>query len=176
MASPTPQTLVSKGNRLAVSNIYIGPVAYASIATNTADVANQMWVTDIWVPFNFLCSTVKVLQGGTATTDKVFAQIYDASGTLIANSSPTGGGTALSGANTFLSLSLVSSVTLYGPAQYYVAIQGNGTAAGALQIIPASTYADIVSSTIAGNANATTASITVPTAFAAGAAPVVILQ
>ncbi len=169
------------GGKLKITNIPIGSVALASVGTNTAD-AIQLWVTDIWVPVNRYVTTVGVLQGGTATTDKIAALIYNSQGTLIASSAVAG--VSLNGsANSFLSLTIsldgagnaIGGVELYGPGQYYVAVQGNGTAAGAIQTVPAP-YFDICAGSVAAGVFGTfPATITVPTTFTATKAPIVYL-
>lgn len=167
-----------QGGKLKLTNIPLGSVALASVGTNTTDVI-QLWVTDIFVPVNRLITTVGVLQGGTATTDKILVAIYDAKGNLIASSAKAG--VALATANTFKELSLAldgngnakTSLQLYGPAQYYIAVQGNGTAAGAIQTIPAP-YLDVCAGVVAaGTFGTLPATITVPTTFTADSGPVV---
>lgn len=166
------------GGKLKITNIPIGSVALASVGTNTADVV-QLWVTDIWIPVNRFVTKVGLLQGGTATTDKVLATIYDSQGILIA-STPLAG-TTLSGANTFLELTIsldgagaaIPGIQLYGPGQYYIGIQGNGTAAGAIQTVPAP-YFDLCCNVVAAGVFGTLpATITVPTSFTAGKGPIV---
>jgi hypothetical protein len=167
-----------QGAKLKLTNIPIGSVALASIGTNTTDII-QLWVTDIFVPVNRLITTIGVLQGGTATTDNILAAIYDASGNLLC-STPLAG-TVLSGANTFLELTIsrnaaggaITSFQMYGPAQYYIAVQGSGTTAGAIQTIPAP-YLDVCAGAVAaGTFGTLPAKITVPVTFTAAKAPIV---
>jgi hypothetical protein len=169
------------GGKLRVSNISIGSVAYGSLGTNTTDVAGQLWVTDIFVPYNRTVTKIGVLQGGTATTDNILVALYDSRGNLVANSAVAGA--VLSGANTFQEFSLVlnaagatiSSVLLYGPQQYFIAVQGNGTTAGAIRTVAASTFIEIVSTTVSGTFGTVPTSITTPTTFTANNAPIVYL-
>jgi len=167
------------GGKLRISNIPLGSVALASVGTNTADVV-QLWVTDIWVPVNRFIKTIGVLQGGTAGTDKILVAVYNSAGALIA-SSALAGVSLNSSANTFLELSLaldgagaaVTGVQLYGPGQYYIAVQGNGTAAGAIQTVNAP-YLDICANSVtAGVFGTLPATIAVPITFTANKAPVV---
>lgn len=167
------------GGKLKISNIPLGSVALASVGTNTTD-AIQLWVTDIFVPINRLITTVGVLQGGTAGTDKILVAIYNAQGYLQCSSALAG--LALNGsANTFLELAIavdmngnsISNFQMWGPGQYYIAVQGNGTAAGAIQTVPAP-YLDICANSVAaGTFGTLPAKITPPTTFTAGTAPVV---
>jgi hypothetical protein len=167
------------GGKLKLTNIPIGATALASIGTNTTDVI-QLWVTDIFVPCNRFITKVGVLQGGTAGTDKVLATIYSSQGVLLASSALAG--VALNGsANTFLELALalngagaaIPGLQLYGPGQYYIGIQGSGTAAGALQTLPAP-FLDICCNAVAAGVFGTLpGTITVPTTFTAGTGPIV---
>jgi hypothetical protein len=173
MSIPTIANPVG-GNRLAMSNIPIGSVAYASAGTNTADINGQLWITDIWIPISKAITKIGFLQGGTATTDNFLAAIYDSTGTLLGNSATAG--VVLSGASTFAERTLLATVQLYGPAQYWIAIQGNGTAAGAIQTIPASTFVDVLTNVVAGTFGTVPATITPPTTFTAGQGPIVYVK
>lgn len=166
------------GGKLKISNVPIGPTALASIGTNSTD-AIQLWVTDIWIPVNRFIKTIGVLQGGTATTDNILAAVYDSQGVLLGSSALAGA--TLSGANTFLELTITlaggvaaTGIQLYGPGQYYIAVQGSGTTAGAIQTIKAATYIDCcANSVVAGVFGTLPATITVPTSFTADKGPVV---
>lgn len=157
-----------------VSNIPIGSVAYASVGTNTADVNGQLWITDILVPNNIVCTAIGFLQGGTATTDNVLAAIYDAGGNRLGNSATAG--VTLATANTFAERTLLTAVQLFGGNRYFVAIQGNGTAAGAIQTIPTLTFVGVLAGVLAGAFGTVPASIVVPTTFTAGQGPIVYLK
>ena len=171
------------GGKLAVASIPIGGVAYASLGTNTTDIAGQLWITDIFIPNKKIITGIGFLQGATATTDNVMVGIYNAQGTLIATSATTG--VLLSGASTFQKQALVvpstnpsiyggsTGITLPGPAQYFIAVQGNGTAAGAIATVAASTYIDVLGSSLAGTFGTFPATITPPTTFTANKAPIV---
>lgn len=170
-----------QGGSLLISAIPIGPIALASIGANTTD-AVQLFLTEVFVPANRFATKVGVLQGGTAGTDKILAVIYDSTGALVGSSALAG--VSLNGsANTFLELTIaldgagaaVPGVQLYGPGQYFVGCQGNGTAAGAIQtyaaphLMPCNSAAAAVFGTLP-------ASITVPTAFVASKGPVVYIK
>jgi hypothetical protein len=137
-------------------------------------VSGQLWVTDIWVPHAKLITTIGFLQGATATTDNFLAAIYDSTGALLGNSATAG--VTLSGANTFAERTLLSSVQLYGPAQYWIALQGNGATAGAIRTIAASTFVDVLTTVIAGVFGTVPATITLPTTFTAGNGPYVYVK
>lgn len=173
------------GGQLICSNIPIGSVALASIGTGTADII-QLWVTDILVPYNRVVKNISILSGGTATTDNWLAAIYDNSGNLIASTALAG--QLLATANVWqtqpIALTYVrgsntstaaTQVSLYGPQQYFIAIQGSGTAAGAIQTVPAP-YQICAGVIAAGTFGTIPATITVPTTFTAEKAPIVYLS
>lgn len=175
--NPTFSTMTVNGTpsivttpKLKDSNITIGPVALASIGANTADVNGQLWVTDIFIPITRSITKIGFLQGGTATTDNVLVAIFDVNGNKLATSALTG--VVLSGANTFQEQTLLAPITLTGPGTYFIAIQGNGTAAGAIQVL---TSPNIMNRTsvIAGTFGTVPATITPPTTWTTGQAPVV---
>lgn len=156
-----------------VSNVPIGSVAYASIGTNTTDVAGQLWITDILIPAPMVVSTIGFLQGGTATTDNVLVAIFDAGGNRLATSNLAG--VVLSGANTFQEQALLTPVQLYAN-RYYIAVQGSGNTAGAIQTIPASTFVGVMAGSLAGAFGTIPGNIVVPTTFAATKAPIVYVK
>ena len=157
-----------------VSNIPIGSVAYASVGTNTTDIAGQLWITDIIVPTNMVVSSIGFLQGGTATTDNTTVAIFDGAGNRLGNSSLSGA--VLSGASSFQEQALLTPVQLYGPARYFVAVQGNGTAAGAIQTIPTATFVGVLAGVLSGAFGTVPAKINPPTTFTAGSGPIVYLK
>ena len=183
------QKLNVAGGQLICSNIPIGSVALASLGTNTTDII-QLWTTDILVPYNRVLTNVSMLSGGTATTDNWLWAIYDSYGRLLASSALAGQVVATANTWQTQALALVypasgrTSVTagvaattlqLYGPQQYYVCVQGNGTTAGMLQTVPAP-YQICASAITAGTFGTIPATITVPTTFTAAKAPIVYLS
>lgn len=160
-------------------NIPIGSVAYASVGTNTTDVANKRMVTSIIVPRSGIFTGIQVLQGGTATTDNITAGLYDSIGTPIANTGATG--VLLAGASTFKNLPFTAgaaggaqTLTLVtGPALYFIGVTGNGTAAGAYQTVPTATFKNLFSQATTSITFGTFPSFTVPSTFTADLAPVV---
>jgi len=165
------------GNVMSVyPNIPIGSVALASLGTNTTDVAAKVWIASLQLPIDKTTITgIGCLQGTTATTDKTVFSLYDRSGVLLANSAVAG--TLLSGASTFQRQVFVNAAqvatTISEPAgRYYVAVQGNGTAAGAIATIAASTYLQVATAAVTGGAFGTLPNITPPTTFTADVGPI----
>ncbi len=157
-----------------ISNVPIGSVAYASVGTNTTDISGQLWITDLIAPYDYVCSIIGFLQGGTATTDNVLAAIFDGGGNRLGNSATAG--VVLSGASTFAERTLLTPVQLKAGGKYYVAVQGNGTAAGAIQTIPASTFVGVNAGVLSGAFGTVPASIVVPQTFTAGSGPIIYIK
>lgn len=168
------------GGSFIVSNIPIGPIALASIGTNTTGVV-QLWLSELFVPCNRFVTKIGLLQGGTAGIDKALGVIYDSSGALMASSALAG--TNLSGANTFLELTItldgagvtVPGVQLFGPGQYYVGYQLNGTAVGDIQTLN-NPYLMAGGAVAAGVFGTLPATITPPSAFSANNVPVIYIK
>jgi hypothetical protein len=150
------------------TTIPIGSVAYASLGTNTADVNGQVWITSLTLPTDTTLTGIACLQGGTATTDKTIDSLYNSAGTLVANSALAG--TTLSGASTFQKQAFVTPYTA-AAGIYYIGVQGNGTAAGAIATVAASTYLTVATTVVAGTFG-TLPAITPPTTFTAGNGPI----
>ena len=171
----------TNGGKLKLTSVPIGDVALANIGTATDDVAGQWWLTDILVPYNRTVTAVGVLQGSTATTDKIRVAIWDSFGKLVGSSAVAG--LALASANTFKECTLVldaaaatvTSLKLFGPQRYFIGVQGNGTAAAAIQTVKAATYIDVLGEVLAGTFGTTPATITPPTTWTDALAPVVYL-
>jgi hypothetical protein len=158
---------------VAACNVPIGSVAYASVGTNTADIANKRMTTSIWVPQSVFATGLQVLQGGTATTDTITAQLADSGGKVFAPGAAAG--VALSGANTFLSVPFAAAQIITGPALYFASIVGNGATAGAYQTVPTATFKNVVSQGTTSITFGTFPNFTPPTTFTADLAPVVCL-
>jgi hypothetical protein len=156
------------------SNIPIGSVAYASVGSNTTDIAGQLWLTDIIPPNDQVVGTIGFLQGGTATTDNFLVAIFDAAGNRLGTSNLAG--VVLSGASSFQEQALLAPVQVRGGQRYFVAVQGNGTAAGAIQTIPTATFVGVRAGVLSGAFGTVPAVINPPTTFTAGSGPIVYLK
>lgn len=155
-------------------NIPVGPVAYASIGTNTAGIATQEWLTSIDVPQTGFITGVKVLAGGTATTDNILVVLRDGGGNVIATSALAG--QVLSGANTFQTVPFTAPTWVVGKGRYFVGVQTSGATAGDIQTISASTYPNIFATALTGGTFGTIVNpATMPSTFTAGKGPVVML-
>lgn len=160
------------------SNIPIGSVAYGSLGTNTTDINGQLWVSSFQMPLDRASLTgMACLAGGTATTDKIIVALYKANltgdatmATLVANSAVAG--TLLATADTFQVLPFTAVTSTVKAGKYYMVVQGNGTTAGAIRTIAASTYLGIAAGSISGTFGTLTSQITFPTTFTANKAPI----
>lgn len=169
---------IANANALGVhSNIQIGAVAYGSLGTNTTDVAGQLWVSSFQLPLDRATLTgIACLQGATATTDKIIGALYKVNlagdttmATLVANSALAG--TNLATGDTFKVLAFTTAYTAKA-GKYMMVVQGNGTAAGAIRTVAASTYITVAGGSIAGTFGTLTSQITYPTTFTADKAPI----
>lgn len=101
------------------------PSLFGVATTSVTDVAGKIFYGAIEVDMSTFVSGACLLNGATVTTDKHIYALFDATGNLLANT--TLAGTSDAGASQYQCLSFTSPVALAGPAQYFVAIQGNGT-------------------------------------------------
>lgn len=175
--TPGQVNAVTETNSLGqYSNIPIGSVAYGSLGTNTTDVAGQLWVVSFTLPLDTTLANIKCLAGATATTDNVIGALYKQNlagdttmATLVANSALAGA--LLSGASTFQTYTFTTAYVAKA-GKYFMVLQGNGTAAGAIRTIAASTYIGLAAGSIAGTFGTLGAQITFPTTFTADKGPI----
>ena len=154
--------------KLNYQTVPIGSVAYASAGTDTTLVAGTLYYAGVEVRQGFVATGIATMNGGTATTDKGIAALYDAAGNLVASSATAGALVAT--ANIFQSRAF-SPGTIYVPAgPYFIAYQQNGTTA-TLRTIAVSTFVDTVTSSKTGTFGTLPASLTVPTTVTADVGP-----
>ncbi len=109
------------------------PVFLAAAITDITDVANQIWWSQVNVTSPQVISNLCVLTG-TATTDSFEMGLWNASGTLVANTLLTGA--TLSTASRFSCQALVSPAAAYlvQPGTYFLGIQGSATTAASFYV------------------------------------------
>lgn len=165
--------ITSNPGRIKYTNVGVGDVAYASVGTNTAPSATEFYLTDIIIPYPvvFSATGVGVLNGGTVGTDTMLVALYDASGSLLANSALAGATT--SGANAFQQFAFLVPVVLQ-PGRYIVGVQISGTTTR-FRTVATATNVDIVGGSITSVFGTVPATITVPTTLTADKAPIVYL-
>jgi hypothetical protein len=98
-----------------------GVVAFGTVT----DVAGKTWFDALDVQFNSIATGACIANGSTVTTDKWIVALYDHAGNLMANSALAG--TTTAGVSTFQCIAFTSPIAVFGPDQYFLALQGNGT-------------------------------------------------
>lgn len=144
------------GGRFRYGTIDIGSVAFGSLGGSTTPVAGTWYMADFYVPTSITISIVAPLNAATVGTNKWICAILDGSGKTLGNTATAGALTA--GTDTFQALTLVTPLQLT-PGEYYVACQLDGTT-DRFRTIAASTFLNVLTTSIAGSFG------TVPPAFA----------
>jgi hypothetical protein len=140
--------------------------ALTGLDTNgRAGVANTMWFSDIFVPYPCTILGAAHLNGTTVGTTKAIASLYNAAGTLVANSSVTGGGAVTVGASVFQER-LFTTAYVAKPGRYWIGYMPDSTT-DTVRTIVAATYVHVNTGTVAGGAATATASLTPTTTFTA---------
>lgn len=130
-----------------------------------AGVANTMWFIDVFIPYPCVLLGAGHLNGTTVGTTKAIATLYNAAGTLVANSSVTGGGAVTAGASVFQQRAFVSAYTAK-PGQYWIGYMPDSTT-DTVRTIVAATFVEANTGSVAGVAATATTSITPTTTFTA---------
>jgi hypothetical protein len=144
----------------------------SSLGTSTTATANLTYFADIFIPVTGMVITGGAwLNGTTATTDRAILTLYNASGTLVANTTVASAGTLIANANTFQQVAFTSTYTVLKPGRHWIGYQQNGTTATPRTIATA-TWIDVLSGSVAGAAGVATTSITPATTFTADIGPV----
>jgi len=164
-------TNVSTGTAVP-QTVPIGSVAYGSFGNATTYISGQVFLMNIFVPFDMTVTNINVLNGGTVGTNACIVVLYNSAGTVLRTSALAGATTA--GANAFQTYALTSSIAVQGPGRYFVGIQCNG-ATDNVRTVAASTFAGLVTQSNAG-VFATIPAITPPTTFTANVGPIVYLN
>lgn len=96
-------------------------------AGSTTHVDGKTFFSKLHVPYNAKLTGACWLNGATITTDNTIVILWDADGTVIANSALTGyvdsGGTA----SGYSCTPFLSTVLVYGPNTYWIGVQTKGT-------------------------------------------------
>ena len=108
------------------------PVALVGLITSTTDVAGQIWFSQLFIPSSTTLTGICILAGGGAMTDNWIGGLYNAAGTLVANTALAG--TALATASAYNCVNFTATVAVTGPQTYFAAFQGSGTTAGQMYI------------------------------------------
>jgi hypothetical protein len=138
-----------------------------ALGTSTADTAGGIFLADVNVDRLLVSTGAAVLNGATVGTDLNVVLLYDASGTLIANSNAVGAVTA--GASAFQQRAWVNPVILV-PGQYFLGYQTNGTTDN-FQTIKTATWVNVLAGTLTGTFGTFPNPITLPATFTADKGP-----
>jgi hypothetical protein len=142
----------------------------ATSGTDTTPASGTQFVTSVFLPANFTATGIGYLIGTVGGTDKVYAVLYDSTGAVVANSALTDGGATVGTAANAQELAFTSTVSIKGPALYYIGISMNGDTAR-LRTVPAHTQGGVLGGQVS-QTHGTVAAITVPATFTADKAPV----
>ena len=145
--------------------------AAATTGTSTQGIANQQWISPVWVPANVTLTGLAFLIATTGGTDKAIVSFYNNAGTLVANSTTASSGTTVGTAANIQSLAFTSTYAAVGPARYWASVQTNGTTAY-IRIIAAQTSVALVG-TKTNTVSLPAATVTVPTGFIADTGPII---
>lgn len=164
----THDQLVPLSGKTRLYNIGPGNLgALTGIDTNgRAGVANTMWFSDVFIPCQCILLGVGILNGTTVGTTKAIASLYNAAGTLLANSAVATGGAVTVGASAFQQRAFVSAYTVDKPGQYWIGYMPDSTT-DTVRTIQAATWVDTNTGTVAGVAATATPTITPTTTFTA---------
>jgi hypothetical protein len=98
----------------------------ADVAKGTiTDVNGKIWYSSLQVASNFIATGACILNGSTVATDKWILAIYDSTGTLLTSTALAG--TTTANASKYQCIAFNAPIGVTGPAQYFIALQGNGT-------------------------------------------------
>lgn len=158
----------SDASNISGAHVYAGNgfvPATLTTGTNTAGVANAIWVNEVVTVQNIMFTGFAWLIGLTGGTDSVIAILYSATGAVLATSALAG--TVAGTASTFQRLPFVTPYSA-APGKYFIAVQTNGTTATIATMAAGNHF----TGEITGQTFGTPTSITVPTAFVAGKGPI----
>lgn len=142
-----------------------GGTALSALETNgtAAAASTEMYCTEIDIPISLQVKGIAVLNGTTVGTNKHFATLYDAGGTLLANTATAG--TTTAGASTYQKMALVTNYFLVGPGRYFACDALNGTT-DTIRHAQTGTNDNVLGGTITGQVFGTApATITAPASF-----------
>lgn len=153
-------------------NVAIGSVAYASMGTNATLSATVTYITSVFLPNPMNVTGVSILKGATAGADNWTVALYkDIGGLPVAQSASTA--VAATG-NIFQDIPFAAQYYAPGPARYWIALQSNGTTSTA-RMVAASTFINVLTTSVTGGTYGTFLSLTPPTTFTADVGPVAVL-
>ena len=101
-----------------------GAPAAQTSGTDTAGVANKIWMTEVRIERNTLLTGLSYLIGATGTTDSVIVLLFDSNGVLLANSAVAG---VTVGSPAVWQRVPFTAAYSCAPGMYFAGVQTNGT-------------------------------------------------
>lgn len=98
-------------------NIAGSPAQLAADGNNSTPVITEIYISEIFVPANFLVTGVAVFNGSDVT-GSIMVGLANSRGTVVAASA--GAGTAGSGTDAYQRVPFTTPYNAYGPATYYI--------------------------------------------------------
>ncbi len=141
-------------------------------ATSVTDTAGGEYASQIFIPANVTLTGACWLNAGTVGTDKRLAILWDASGAVVANTATAG--VTVAGASQYQCAAWTSTVSVVGPATYYVGVQTAGTTATFYAYATGGAPTNYGTSLTTGTFGTVTA-ITAPTTFTTAQGPLMMV-
>lgn len=145
------------------------PTPTLTSGTSTTPSVTTVYVADVYVPINQTMTGIAVNNAGTCGTNKYIVALFNANGTVVANSALAG--VLCSGTSAWQKIPFINPTFIIGPGIYYVGVYMNGTT-DRFYAIPAVGAFSGYSGTITGQTFGIVANITPPTTFTADSGPV----
>jgi hypothetical protein len=137
--------------------------------TSTTPGATTVYLTQIHIPHKVTLTGVAVNNGATVGTDKYVVALFDSYGRVVAYSALAG--VTTTGADAFQSVAFTATVTVRGPATYWIGLYVNGTT-DRFRSIPAVGACAGLAGTVTGQTFGTVVNVALPTTFTADRGPV----
>lgn len=147
------------------------PVTAPGVSTTAVtDVLGKFYVSAVEVDFNMIATGACWLNGATVTTDKHIAYLWDATGTLLANTTLAGTADATF-ASIYQCVAFTAPIAIVGPAEYFLGIQANGTTDTFQTYTTGATQSTFPTTSFTGTFGTTANIATVPTTFTTAVGP-----
>ena len=156
---------------VAACTVPIGSVAYGSFGTSTTASTTGEFTASVWVPTSFVATGITNLHGSAVDgAAKAISILRDSTGNRLAWSALAGTVTATNDA--FQAIPFTATRIVVGPALYAIGIQNDTADVNAIRTVAASTFNNLVASSITSVFGTVAATVTLPTTFTADTGPV----
>lgn len=164
---------VPSGGEAAISGrrrVSVATAASLTSGTDTTPTSGTVYYGEVFVPGNATYTGIGYLIGSVGGTDKAIVTLYNAVGTVVANSEKATG-TTVGTTATFQEIAFVTAYAAVGPALYFISVSVNGNTCRLRTVAAGS----VISTGSATGVFGTLAAITPPTTFTADKAPIAYL-